>query len=381
MTLLVLAALAMQDPEPSVVQDPKPALAASDPVPAAEPVKKKKHKKKQEQEGELPGAARPAPEDLKVKKPKKEDYQVDFRVGLMMEYNDNIIRLDKRDLEQLKDGTKPQKFRISQPQDWIYSPWAEADLALHAFGEASTAGLRLTGHFFQVNSFASNGALNAFLKGKHFNVEYTYEPNVYRREYRNLDTGIYESAFYDDHLLEASMKFPIEKTVTLRPKVGVEIRDYDAPFLYRSSIAPFVAPRATLTLWDLVQPYVQYEFVWNDAFATGVQPDTSYIQNGVAFGIHSRILAELELEANYRYEWRSYTTNNDPSFDPSHAGRNDRRSRIETKIAWRALPNLTLEFAYAHWSVLSDQPAKVDLADDDSDWRRNEYLLGVTYIF
>jgi hypothetical protein len=381
MTLLVLVALALQDAEPSVAQDPKPALSGTGAVSTEEPVKKKKHKKKQEQEGELPGAARPHPEELKTKKPKKEDYQVDFRVGLTMEYNDNIIRLDKRDLEALADGTKPQKFRITQPQDWIYSPWGEADLALHVLGEPSTAGLRLTGHFFQVNSFASNGALSAFLKGKHFNLEYTYEPNVYRREYRNLDTGIYESAFYDDHLLEASMKFPIEKTVTLRPKVGAEIRDYDAPFLYRSSIAPFVAPRATLTIWKELEPFVQYEFVWNDAFATGVQPDTSYIQNGVAFGVHSKVLAELELEANYRYEYRVYTTNNDPSFDPSHAGRSDHRSRIETKIAWRALPNLTLEFAYAHWVVLSDQPGKPDLADDDSDWRRNEYSLGVTYIF
>ncbi len=381
MTLLVLVALALQDAEPSLAQDPKPALSASDAVPPEEPVKKKKHKKKQEQEGELPGAARPSPEDLKAKKPKKEDYQVDFRVGLTMEYNDNIIRLDKGDLEALRDGTKPQKFRVTQPQDWIYSPWGEADMALHVFGEPSTAGLRLTGHFFQVNSFASTGALSAFLKGKHFNLEYTYEPNVYRREYRDLDTGVYESAFYDDHLLEASMKFPIEKTVTLRPKVGVEIRDYDAPFLFRSSIAPFLAPRATLTVWSLVQPFVQYDFVWNDAFASGVQPDTSYIQNGVEFGIHSKLLSELELELKYRYEYRVYTTNNDPSFDPSHAGRTDDRSRIETTIAWKLLTNLTLEAGYTHWVVLSDVPGKPDISDEESNWRRNEYMLGVTYLF
>jgi len=385
MTLLVLVALALQDAEPSVVQDPKPALSASDPAPAPEPAsekkKKKKKKKQQEQEGELPGAARPSPENLKVKKPKKEDYQVDFRVGLMMEYNDNIIRLDKRDLEALKDGTKPEKFRVTQPQDWIYSPWAEADLALHVLGERSTAGLRLTGHAFQVNTFASNGALNAFLKGKDFNLEYTYEPNVYRREYRNLDTGIFESAFYDDHLFDAAMKFPIEKTVLIRPKIGVELRDYDAPFGYRSSVAPFVAPRAMLTLWKELEPFVQYDFVWNNAFATAFQPDTSYIQNGVEVGVRSRPIGQLELEANYRYEYRVYTTTNDPAFDPSHAGRTDRRVRIETKFSWKALSNLVLDFSYAHWSVLSSVPGKPDLADEDSDWRRNEYVLGVTYIF
>jgi hypothetical protein len=388
MTLLVLVALALQDPEPelaqdpkpepSVVQDPKPAVPASDPT--SEPVKKKK-RKKQEQEGELPGAARPGPEDLKVKKPKKEDYQVDFRVGLAWEYNDNIIRLDKRDLEELKDGTKPEKFRITQPQDYIFSPWVEADLALHVLDERSTAGLRVTGHYFQVNSFASNGALNAFLKGKDFNVEYAFEPKVYRREYKNLDTGIFESAFYDDHLLEGTMKYSIERAVMLRPKIGVEARDYDAPFQYRSSVAPFVAPRAMLTLWKPLEPFLQYDFVWNSAFASGIQPDTSFIQNGVEVGLHSRLITELEMEANYRYEYRTYTTNNDPAFDPSHAGRTDHRIRMEAKIAWKPLSNLALEWSYAHWTVLSNIPGKPDLADEDSDWRRNEVLLGVTYFF
>jgi hypothetical protein len=381
MTLLVLVALALQEAEPSVAQDPKPALSGSDPAPGTEPVKKKKKHKKQEQEGELPGAAHPTPADFKVKKPKKEEYQLDFRAGLVMEYNDNIIRLDKRDLERLKDGTKPEKFRITQPDDWIYSPWVEADLALHVLGEPSTTGLRVTGHYFQVNSFASNGALNAFLKSKDFNLEYLFEPNVYRREYRNLDTGIYESAFYDEHLLEAAVKIRVEKVVTFRPKIGVEIRDYDAPFQYRSSVAPFVAPRATLTLWKELEPFVGYDFVWNDAFATGVQPDTSYVQNGVEIGIHSRVIRQVQLEANYRYEYRVYTTKNDPSFDPSHADRTDHRSRIEARIEWKALPNLSLEFSYAHWVVLSNMPGKPDLADDDSNWRRNVYLLGVTYIF
>jgi len=382
MNLILLLVLALQEPEPAVAQDPQPALSPSGASPAPDPVvKKKKKHKKQEQEGELPGAAHPKAEDLKRGKPKKEDYDVDFKVGMTMEYNDNIIRLDKRDLEALRDGTKPEKFRVEQPQDWIYSPWAEADLALHVLGEASTAGLRLMGHLYQVNSFASNEALTAFLKGKHYNLEYTFEPGVYRREYRNLDTGVYESAFYDDHLIEAAMKFPIEKTVTLRPKIGVEYRDYDPPFLFRSSVAPFVAPRVTLTVLDELQPFVQYEFEWNDAFASGVQPDTSYLQNGVEVGLLSKIHKELELEVKYRFEHRVFTTKNDPSFDPSHAGRTDDRTRIEAKVVWKALPNLMLEASYAYWVTLSSVPGKPDLSDEDSNWRRHVYLLGFSYTF
>jgi len=380
MTAIVLLLLALQ--EPSLTQETPPALSAPDPSASAAPeAKPKKKHKKQEQEGELPGAARPHPEDLKQKKPKREDFEVQIRAGMTVEYNDNIIRLDKRDMEAFENGTKPQKFRIDQPQDWIYSPWGEINMALHLFEEPSTTGLRVTGHLFQANTFASNEEFTAFLKGKHYSIEYTFEPNVYRREYRDLDTGVYESAFYDDHLVELAMKIPVEKTVTIRPKAGVEIRDYDAPFAYRSSVAPFVAPRAMLTLLSELQPFVQYDFVWNDAFASGVQPDTSFYQHGVEVGIVSKIAHELEFEVNYRFEWRTYTTNNDPAFDPSHAGRTDDRTRIETKIEWKALPTLTIEASFTYWSVLSSIPGKPDLADEDSDWRRREYMLGVAYTF
>jgi hypothetical protein len=386
--LLLMALQENQEPPPSSTPlgTGPPALRVPDGSPPPDPdgdtKKKKKKHKKQDQEGELPGAVRPTPEEVKgKKKPKKEDYQVDFRVGLWFEYNDNIIRLDKKDLEAFDSGSNPQKFRISSPGDFIYSPWGEADMALHVFGEPSTAGLRVTGHLYQINSFASNEALSAFLKSKDYNIEYTYEPNIYRREYRNLDTGLYESAFYDDHLFAGALKFPIEKWVLLRPKIGVEIRDYHAPFQYRSSVAPFVSPRAVLTLWKEIEPFIQYDFEWNNAFATGVQPDTSYYQNGVEVGAFSRVVRGLEMELKYRFEHRVYTTTNDPSFDPSHAGRTDDRSRIVARAVWKLLPTLNLEASYAHWVTLSNIPGKPDLTDEDSNWRRNEYMLGVAYSF
>ena len=44
--------------------------------------------------------------------------------------------------------------------------------------------------------------------------------------------------------------------------------------------------------------------------------------------------------------------------------------------------------AWAQWSsdpnqnlALSNIPGKPDLTDEDSNWRRNVYLLGVTYLF
>ena len=367
MSLLILCVLALQTGEP-VTQDPAPDV----------PVKKHK-KKKQDPGQEPPGAARPTPADLE-RKPKREDYDPAFRVGMTLEYNDNIIRLDKRDVTAFEEGTNPEKFRITSRQDWIYSPWAESDLAMSALGDSGRAGLRFTGYIYQINSFASHGALAAFVKTKSYSLEYTYEPNIYRREYRNLDTGIYESAFYDDHLLEAAMKIRLDP-VLLRPKLGVEIRDYDAPFRYRTSFAPFVAPRATFPIMNELQPFLQYDFEYNLAIAAGLQPDTSYYQNGVEVGLLSKLAKTVELEVKYRTEWRVYTTTNSALVDPSHAGRTDLRTRFVAGAVWKALPGLSVDATYIRGVVDSNVPGKPDLSNEESNWRRNQYLLGFNYVF
>ena len=369
MTMLFLLALAFQE---SVAQDPKPEpLPATDPLPLA-----KKKKKKQQQQEELPGATQTTPEDLRQGKKKREDYDVRVRVGLQVEYNDNIIRLDDDDMRAFKAGTKPEKFRIKEPDDWIYSPWGEVDMAFPLFGETARAGIRLTGHIYQFNSFASNEAVTAFLKGKPYSLEYTYEPSVYRREYRDLDTGVFESAFYDDHLVEGAWKIHVHELVLIRPKAGVEVRDYDAPFTFRSSVAPFIAPRISVHLAEYLEPFVQYEFAYNIAFASGIQPDTSFYSNGVELGVRSRIQPELEAEIKYRIEHRTYTSDNDPSID-SHAGRKDWRNRFVLGLTWQVATSVELAASFSQWVVNST----VQDPDEDSDWDRREYTLGVMIVF
>jgi hypothetical protein len=369
MMMLFLLALALQEP---VAQDPKPEpLPATDPLPMV-----KKKKKKQQQQEELPGATETKPEDHKQGKKKREDYDVRFRVGLDVEYNSNIIRLDDDDMKAFKDGSKPEKFRIKQPDDWIFTPWGEIDIALPLFGETSRAGLRIAGHYFEANSFASNEAFTAYLKGKHYSLEYTFEPSIYRREYKDLDTGVFESAFYDDHLIEGAWKIPIHESILFRPKAGLEIRDYDSPFKYRSSVAPFIAPRATFKATDYLEPFVQYDFVYNQAFASGIQPDTSYYENGFELGVQSRILPELEAELKYRIEHRIYTSKNDPSVD-SHAGRKDWRNRLVAGVTWKATSSVELQAAFSQWVVNST----VQDPDEDSDWDRRTYTLGAVVAF
>jgi hypothetical protein len=299
---------------------------------------------------------------------------------MIFDYNDNIIRLDKRDLQQFDAGTNPDKFRIKQPQDFIYSPWAEADLAFRELGSQGRAGLRVEGYVYEVNSFATHPSIGAYIKAKSYALDYTYMPGVYQREYKNLDTGLYESGFYNDHLFQGTGKIQLGDGALFRPKAGLEIRDYDAPFQFRSAFAPFISPRLLYAIADELQPFVQYHFEWYEAMASGVQPDTSYYQNAAEVGVLSKIARTVEFEVKYRYEYRVFTTSNSAAVDPSHAGRSDIRTRIVAESTWKPLPGLSVEATYIHDVVDSSVPGK-DLSNEETSWRRNQYLLGFSYIF
>ncbi len=374
--LLALAFMASLQtvPWPEDFEGPLPQdLAHPLPAPA-----RKKLKSQDPPDG--PQEERPRPTDYKARRG-MEDLDVKYRVGIDLEYNDNFIRLDRKDFEAFQDGTKPEKFRIRQPDDFIYSPWAEAAVGVEVAGLPSLAGLRLTGYVYQENTFATHEAVNLFLKGKPYELEYTYEPDIYRREYIDIDTGRYASAFYDDHLFEFSMKFPVQRWLLVRPKAGLELRDYDAPFGYRSSVAALLSPRATFTVLPWLEPMVQFDFDYTSAFAVGIQPDVSYCQNGFEVGWLLKPAPKWELEFKYRYEYRIYTTSLDVGTDPSHSGRTDDRHRIVLKNEWKAARNLRVDATFTYWAIQSHLPGKPDLQDEDSTWRRHSYVLGFTYTF
>jgi hypothetical protein len=369
---------------------PMPAPAAQSepaPVPAeTAPVKIKKEKKK--------NAARAVPQDqpqsqeelpverLKVgKRHRFEEPEWHTKVGAEMEYNDNVIRLDKRDIEAFKDGTKPDKFRITSVSDMIYTASVEEDVSFRLFDQPTTGGVGFAAHFFEANTFMDYEDIAAFLKTKTWEFKFVAEPKVYRREHRNLDTGLYESAFYSDYDAEFAVKLHPLDFLQIRPKMDIEYRDYDAPFEYYDTIYWGLSPRATIELAPWLFFWLEYRLVWANSFATDLQPDDSYFESGFEPGITVKPEKGLEFSARYYWGRRDYTTANDAFIDPNHAGRVDDRQHFKLRAEWKPSPNLAFHAEYAYTTVLTNKPFRPDVIDDEWSWTRKVFTLGVTYQF
>lgn len=335
------------------------------------PARKKMKSPPQETPPERPAPAAPRPEETKI----------EFEAGLDLEYNDNVLRLSDRDVRRLEDGTKPEKFRIEEPGDFIYSPWVEAALGFALFERPAAAGLRLRAHLYQDNSILNQEEITLFARQKPLDFEYALIPEAYRREYRNLDTGQFESAFYTEHRFELGARFRPHEIVGLRPKIGLEFRDYESPFNHRDSLFYTAGLRGNVEVAEPLHVFLAYGFVLNDAFADSHQPDTSYLEHEIEPGVSVRPVPEVAVELRYRFAHRRYTTDNAPAIDPGHRGRTDDRRRLALAVRWKLSKSLAVEADYRRSSVDSDLPNDPGATDEETSWRRNEILLGVAYQF
>jgi hypothetical protein len=371
MELVLMLILIRQEAEPQSARD-----AASPPTAPA--FRRLRPERRAPQEG--PQEPPPLPEPPGRRAPREPD-PVKFRAGLDLTYNSNILRLSDRDLDRLEDGSRPEKFRIDEPDDLIASPWAEAALAVRLFDDPSLVGLRAQAFVYTQNSVASHQEVAVFFKHRPWEFTYALRPEVYRREYRNLDTGEFESAFYTEHRFEGTVETRPFDVLRADPKLGLEFRDYDAPFNHRDSMFYTLGVELVAEALPWLDVTLEYEFVRNDAFASDFQPDTSYVEHGLEPGVAVRPVKDLELVLRYLIAAREYTTGNSPAVDPGHADRSDDRRRTTLRARWRASALLSVEAEARFTNVDTSLPNDSGATDEETTWSRDEVTLGVTLRF
>lgn len=373
--VLILAGLVSQDTGGAGA--PAPEDSGTQPAP-----KVKKKRQENPQEGPLPDPARV--DDLKGRKGKKdkdEEPSLRFRTGMEARYDSNVLRLSERDLRRLDDGTKPEKFRIEEPDDLIWSPWIEAAFVFPLFDIPTTAGLRAQGHLYRTNSIMDYEEYTLFVRHGVLAMEYVFMTDVYRREYRNLDTGEFDSAFYSEHELKLTARLRPIEGIALRPLAGFRVRDYDDPFNHRDSLGYLAGLRASADPADGVEVSLEYEFFRHDSYAEGIQPDTSYQEHALEPGISFTPVKGLELDVRYRFAEREYTTNSSPAVDPGHRDREDDRTEMTLRISWKISKDFSAQGEYKRTRVDADLPSDPDATEEATSWDRNEYLVGITYRF
>jgi hypothetical protein len=324
---------------------------------------------------------------LNTKAKAKSGTVVDVKAGTELGYDDNILDLNDKNVEQLENGTRPEKFRIDDPGDFVTSVWVDLKVTGKVLlADPVTAGLEIQPYFYSSNSIANFEEYTLFVRqpvGKHeAGIEYDLERDVYYRELEIVVPGpnLWESAYYDEHEVELYWKHDLPHGIALKPSAGWRFRNFNSTFDYRDRDGLVLGLEASIRIGRDWRAFVSYEWSDLEADAGPTDPDTSYLQNEIEVGGAVELLEKkLDLSLKWRVAFRDFTTTNTPANDPSHADREDVRQRITFEARWKVGKGWALSARWEFRDVDSDQPWDTDPADPDGgDSTRNVYLLGVS---
>ena len=325
----------------------------------------------------------------KAMKPKAKDGATDVsaRVGSELAWDDNILELSNKQVSQLEDGNRPEKFRIDEPGDFIYSVWAELRVKGRIFKEPTSAGLKVQPYFYQESSIANYEEYELFLRqdlGAHeAGLTAGFQREVYLRELEIVVPGpnLWESAFYDEYDLSAYYKHRLHAAAAVRGTLGWLIRDFDSPFGYRDRAGWYLAIKPEIELGRGWAAFLKWEYDDQRAEPGAFDADTSYTQQEVEAGLSLEVVDKiLGVSLRYRYGLRDYTSSQDPAVDPSHVDREDRRQRVIFDLKWKVAKGWAFEARYEWRDVDSHRPFDDDATTSEpGDSTRNVFVLGLTY--
>lgn len=312
---------------------------------------------------------------------------VSFRGGSEIGVDDNILELNDKQISQLEDGNRPDKFRIDDPGDVVYSVWAEIKLRAKGLRDPLTAGLKLQPYFYQDSSIANYEEYELYVHqdlGMHeIGVDVGFDRDVYLRELEIVVPGpnLWESAYYDEYDLELFYKHRIHPNATLKGILGYEIRDFDSPFGYRDRRGFTIGVEPALEIAKRWKLFLRWEYADMEADASDLEADTSYREHEFELGAAVDVIEKvLELSLRYRLGFRDYTTSNDPAFDPSHADREDRRQRFIFQAKAKLSKSWAVDARYEYRDVDSHRPFDDDATTSEpGDSTRNLFTFGLTF--
>lgn len=315
--------------------------------------------------------------------------EVSFRGGTEIAYDDNFLELNEKQIEQLESGTRPEKFRIDDPEDLVYSVWAEVRVKGRLLQDPLVAGLKLQPYFYQSNSIANYEVYELFVRqdlGRHeVGLEYGLDRDVYLRELEIVVPGpnLWESAHYDQHEIRAYYEHAFPAVVSLRTAAGWKIRDFESPFGFRDRDGYFLSLEPSFDLGKGWSAFVRYEYADLESDAGSTDPDTSYREHRVELGTAVELLEKrLEISLRWRIGRQDYTTSNDPAVDPSHADREDRPQRVILAARAKVAKGWSVEVRYEWHDEDSDRPFDDPAATSEpGDSTRNVFAIGAAFTF
>ncbi|TKJ41892.1 hypothetical protein CEE37_04805 [candidate division LCP-89 bacterium B3_LCP] len=313
-------------------------------------------------------------------------------------YDDNILKYSPRDLDRFENNTENYPSEIATSDDWINS-----------FGLRVYHDFKL-GKYFRwrpyysgrLSMYASNSLKNGqshfFLSRLTYRyriylyLQYSYMPGYYLRIYQDRDTNQYQSCNFNIYRPSVRIKYR-HKPFEVDVRYGKEYIYYNEYFTEYDSEAYFTRVSGAYESPLGFDLSLGYEFKVSDNIGfdqtsvlgvTLVEEDTEY---GDSSYEENRYLFTLDykLPVKSAFDWsvgidfdrrlRYYQSGQPFDIDKFHAGRKDRRDRIETTVTCTPSSNLNVGFSFIYDQRRTESPDPIVSSIKNFDHRTIELTM------
>lgn len=306
-------------------------------------------------------------------------YPINVRVTYSTTYDDNILKYSARDLERFRTDTELTPSEITTTDDWVNSlglrVYADFDISKKIrFRPYYSAKANLYA-VNPINNYQTHYFLGRFSYRYRYYLflQYFYMPGYYLRIYRDRDTNEFHSCRFD--LYQPALRFRYRlPPYEIEGEAGREFIYYNRFFTEYDTEAFFLGINGTYSGIQDVTLSLGYRFKSADNVGfsqTSLLPssdplsdaeygDGTYEEDQYSFDVSYLLPIDFywDWKVNFAFSRSIRCYQSEQSFyqDPFHAGRKDRRDKINPSLIVSPLQILDLEFSFLYDLRRTDSP-------------------------
>jgi hypothetical protein len=287
---------------------------------------------------------------LAQKKSKKKSVQYEAELSFATIYDDNILKYSEKYLDRFMNNKDPGRFHIDTYDDVILYQSADLSATFRIFKNLkSKINFDINNNLYVVNGiknwyYATLGFQQYLTKRASLKVFYTYLPDFYVRHFRDEDWveiyGYTPITFVPFSFSKDNYGFWIQNTFFKSTRVRLSF-DYSS-YYYNKHYTEYDSKNFLYginlyqTVFDKLRLEIGYHFLTSDAKGYdgpgetkeySNDADASFEEDGFSFGVTWELprLKKMnhDLDMEFDFEKRYFTTTHYVEMDPEHAGRVD----------------------------------------------------------
>ncbi|TES92544.1 MAG: hypothetical protein E3J87_05150 [Candidatus Cloacimonadota bacterium] len=319
-------------------------------------------------------------------------------------YDDNIFKYSKEEIDKFVNNIEPYRYPIETYDDLITTIQLHSKIRREILkGNPTTFNIKIKGNLFYENSEKDYETFSFSIwqkigKKGHTLIKYFFLPKYFIRYYPDFDIDTpygypyFTGCYFMKHLIKIEGGYKIFGSSNISLSLSEEINDYNTSFNEYDTEKKSLGISIGFPLKEFLKANFSYSFARataegvdepgeekNTSDDSDISNDEDKINLSLVFDLTKH--SPLMFQTGFEFTRRVYTTDKPILCDPSHSGREDKKTNIRLVCSFVPTERLTFQVGYIFEIKDVFSPYNIEQIEEIKNYRRNRYLANITFSY